>query len=82
MSDLDDTTSYPNRLVRLPEVLDMVAISRAQLYRLISSRQFPAPRKLGRSSLWPLDEVHEWVRDISKSVDPDAPERSFKRRLP
>jgi prophage regulatory protein len=49
------------RLLRLPEVLRMVSFSRATLYRRIENGEFPAPKKDGNISFWPLSVVAEWI---------------------
>lgn len=49
-------------LLRLPDVLARVGLSRSDLYRRISERTFPAPLKLGpRASAWVSTDVEAWV---------------------
>jgi prophage regulatory protein len=49
-------------LLRKPEVLRRVGLSAAQIYRLISRGEFPAPVKLGQNSVaWIQSEVSDWV---------------------
>jgi prophage regulatory protein len=57
------------RLIRLPEVRQTVALSRSEIYRLISLQRFPAPVRLGdRAVAWDFDAVQEWLRQkISES---------------
>lgn len=51
-------------ILRLPQVLATVAVSRSTLYDLIKRGRFPAPVKLGlRASGWPADEVAGWVAE-------------------
>lgn len=50
------------RLVRLPEVLAAVGISRSEWYRLIGIGQAPAPVPLSvRSRAWVSSEVKEFI---------------------
>ncbi|MUV15438.1 helix-turn-helix transcriptional regulator [Noviluteimonas gilva] len=50
-----------NVLLRLPQVKARTGLSRSEIYRRISSGDFPAPVKLGeRASAWPENEVTEW----------------------
>lgn len=50
------------RFIKIPRVMDMVALSKSQLYALVAKKQFPAPIKLGiRSSAWLESEVEEWI---------------------
>ncbi|KAB1068608.1 helix-turn-helix transcriptional regulator [Methylobacterium soli] len=49
-------------LIRLPQVLEVVPISRATLYRLIRKGQFPSPVKLGaRVALWRVSEICSFI---------------------
>ena len=52
----------PVRLLRLPDVLGRVGISRSAVYELVQRRAFPQPVKLGtRCTAWVETEVAEWV---------------------
>ena len=52
------------RMMRLPEVLQVTGLSAATLWRWVKSGDFPAPVKLGglatRSIGWRYGEVQEW----------------------
>jgi prophage regulatory protein len=51
-----------SRLVRLPEVLSRVGLSRSSIYKLISDGSFPAAISIGpRSVAWLEDEVDQWI---------------------
>jgi prophage regulatory protein len=62
------------RMIRLPEVRQTVALSRSEIYRLISLRRFPAPIRLGERAVgWDFDAVQEWLRQrIAASKDAAA----------
>ena len=48
----------PNRVLRLPTVLERTGYSRSRLYARISDRLFPRPIALGpRVAAWPEHEV-------------------------
>ena len=50
-------------LLRLSQVRQTVALSRSEIYRLISLNQFPRSIPLGvRAVAWDADEVQAWVR--------------------
>ena len=50
------------RFLRLPEVIERISLSKAQIYHLISINEFPAQVKLGaRASAWLESEVSEWI---------------------
>jgi len=61
----DQCTTSPNSLpaiVRLPEVLQTVGLSRPSIYRLMKLGQFPQQVKLGVSSVgWLRSEVIAWI---------------------
>lgn len=55
------------RLLRLPDVLHHVNVSRPTLYRMIARREFPQGIKLGaRMTVWPESAVLQWVQDRIK----------------
>ena len=54
MSDID-------RLIRLPEVENIVGLKRTQIYEMVKTHSFPAPVKLGRASRWSLRAVSAWM---------------------
>lgn len=51
------------QLIRLPQVRQTVALSRSEIYRLISLNSFPKPVPLGKRPVaWDKDEIQAWVR--------------------
>lgn len=49
-------------LLSLPKVVDLIGLSKATIYRAISSGTFPAPVQLSaRRVAWPTEAVAEWV---------------------
>ena len=48
-------------LMALSDVLEMLQVSRATLYKFVSERGFPQPLKLGRSNRWLAIEVAAWL---------------------
>lgn len=50
------------RLIRLKEVLHLTGLARSSVYRLVSSKEFPAPVSLGdRAVAWIESEIQDWV---------------------
>lgn len=50
------------RLLRLPAVRELTALSRSELYRLVKLGQFPAQVALGQCSVaWRESEVFDWI---------------------
>jgi prophage regulatory protein len=51
-------------LLRLPQVRQVVPLSRSEIYRRIAVGKFPKPIKLGaRVVAWDFDEVQAYVRE-------------------
>lgn len=48
-------------LLRLRDVCRRTGLSRSEIYRRVTSHQFPAPVKVGeRASAWPEHEITAW----------------------
>lgn len=53
-----------DRLIKLPEVMEMVAMGRSTIYDRVAAGTFPAPLELGPGSVaWIHAEVQAWIRD-------------------
>lgn len=59
----------PERLLRLPEVLERVGMSRSPLYVRIKDKTFPAPVKNGRMSLWPESVIDQYIKNLCANGD-------------
>jgi len=58
----DPAEAVPPRLLRVREVMQMTAVSRATIHRLERAGDFPRRRRLaGHSVAWLEGEVREWV---------------------
>ncbi len=54
----------PEALLRLPEVVALVGLSRASIYARAAQRSFPRPIKLtAHASGWRLGDVRAWLAD-------------------
>lgn len=52
------------RIIKVPEVLERCAISRASLYRMLQRNEFPRQVRLGiRSVGFYEHEVNQWLAD-------------------
>lgn len=49
------------QLLRIGAVEQRIAFSRAHIYAMRRRRTFPAPIKIGVSSMWLASEVDDWV---------------------
>ena len=55
-------TKHFSRIIRFPEVLGATQLSRATIYRLLGSGEFPRPIKLSERAIgWRRDEVETWI---------------------
>lgn len=61
-----DNVITGERLIRLPEVLLKLGISRSSLYAGIKVGRFPAPKKLGpKTSVWPSSTIEALIFDLT-----------------
>ncbi|WP_420383658.1 helix-turn-helix transcriptional regulator [Novosphingobium sp.] len=51
------------RFLRLPDVVRHVGFKDSKIYALIQVKQFPAPIKLGRTSVWLETEIAAWMTE-------------------
>ncbi|MBU3577486.1 AlpA family transcriptional regulator [Polynucleobacter sp. UK-Kesae-W10] len=51
------------KLIRLPEVLDRVALKKTAIYRMMAEGDFPLPVKLGAASAWVEVEINDWIKE-------------------
>lgn len=52
------------QLIKLPEVLKIVPVSRAKWYKMVKSKEAPAQVRLGAKCVaWDRDEIECWLRD-------------------
>jgi prophage regulatory protein len=51
------------KLIRLPEVLERVALKKTAVYKMISENEFPRPVKLGTTSAWVEQEITDWIQE-------------------
>lgn len=60
-------------MLRLPQVLEMLPVSRSTFYAGIRSGQFPPQVKVGRLSMWPLTAIENCISELdtrsSRAVD-------------
>lgn len=59
----------PRRLIRIREVLHLTGLSRSGLYKRIGYGLFPAPIKLGRTSVWLESDIDAWIDALLATKD-------------
>jgi predicted DNA-binding transcriptional regulator AlpA len=47
-------------LIPIDDVLSLIPVSRATLYREMQRNSFPKPIRMGRRVLWDSDEIAAW----------------------
>ena len=52
------TDASRERFMRLPDVMERTGLSRSFVYKIINDKTFPAPRKVGRTTVWVLSLIH------------------------
>ncbi|WHZ12499.1 MAG: hypothetical protein OJF60_002940 [Burkholderiaceae bacterium] len=61
---LPSKTAQPERLVRLPELMALVGLSKSSIYDAMKRGEFPAPVKLSRRAVcWPASAIDAWITD-------------------
>jgi prophage regulatory protein len=63
MSDLPQISPLPPRLLRLRDLIDLTALSRATIYREMNAGRFPPPIKIGGANRWPLAEITAFIEE-------------------
>ena len=53
-----------DNLLRLCEVVKIIPLSRPTIYRRIKKKQFPAPVKDGRCSMWEESKVRAYAEQL------------------
>ena len=68
------------RALNLEEVLGLISLSSATVYRMMSRGEFPRPVRVGqRAARWRSDEVEEWLASRPHTV-PESPGRAKEAR--
>lgn len=55
-------TNARTRLIRLPQLIELVGMQKTAIYARIKAGTFPPPAKNGRASVWSESEVNDWIR--------------------
>ena len=60
----DFSTLPPEAVLRLPDVIALVGLSRASIYAKVAAQRFPGPIKLTtHASGWRLGDIRAWLTD-------------------
>lgn len=65
----DQTGLRSPRLIRLPEVMRRVGLSRSSIYKRMSDGRFPKSRSLGpKCAVWIEAEIDDWIGAVSDQL--------------
>ena len=52
-------------LMRIPQILEVMPISKSKFWLMVQKGEFPKPIKIGRSSFWTMEQVQSFIREKS-----------------
>jgi prophage regulatory protein len=55
----------PITLMRIPQILKMMPVSKSKFWLMVQKGEFPKPIKIGRSSFWTIEQVQAFIRERS-----------------
>jgi prophage regulatory protein len=58
-----DSSTPSIALIRIPQILKIMPISESKFWLMVQKGEFPKPIKIGRSSFWTVEQVHEFLRE-------------------
>jgi len=61
-----DLSVPPVALIRIPQILKVMPVSKSKFWLMVQKGEFPKPIKIGRSSFWTIEQVHGFIRERSK----------------
>ncbi|WP_215314576.1 helix-turn-helix transcriptional regulator [Polynucleobacter paneuropaeus] len=53
-------------LMRIPQILEVMPISKSKFWLMVQKGEFPKPIKIGRSSFWTIEQVQTFILDKAK----------------
>ena len=53
-------------LMRIPQILEVMPISKSKFWLMVQKGEFPKPIKIGRSSFWTMEQVQTFIRERTK----------------
>lgn len=59
-------TNIPITLMRIPQILEVMPISKSKFWLMVQKGEFPKPIKIGRSSFWTIEQVQTFIQEKSK----------------
>ena len=53
-------------LMRIPQILKMMPISKSKFWLMVQKGEFPKPIKIGRASFWTIEQVQTFIRERAR----------------
>jgi prophage regulatory protein len=53
-------------LMRIPQILEVMPISKSKFWLMVQKGEFPKPIKIGRSSFWTIEQVQSFIRERTR----------------
>jgi prophage regulatory protein len=67
MSNANQQTP-PITLMRIPQILKMMPVSKSKFWLMVQKGEFPKPIKIGRSSFWTIEQVQSFIRERTDNI--------------
>ena len=59
----------PITLMRIPQILKVMPISKSKFWLMVQKGGFPKPIKIGRSSFWTIEQVQSFIKEKVDQVN-------------
>jgi prophage regulatory protein len=56
-----DLSVPPVALIRIPQILKVMPVSKSKFWLMVQKGEFPKPIKIGRSSFWTIEQVQAFI---------------------
>ena len=60
-----NTQIPPITLMRIPQILKVMPVSKSKFWLMVQKGEFPKPIKIGRSSFWTIEQVQGFIGERS-----------------
>ena len=57
-----NTQIPPITLMRIPQILKVMPVSKSKFWLMVQKGEFPKPIKIGRSSFWTIEQVQAFIK--------------------
>ena len=56
-------------LMRIPQILEVMPVSKSKFWLMVQKGEFPKPIKIGRSSFWTIEQVQTFIQERTREVN-------------